>query len=76
MGVDRMSYIANYVVTHLGKKHSGYVVVRGESTPKIGDVLDVRLAGHPLPIRIDSVNLREEIYGIQHASLVCCTYTL
>jgi hypothetical protein len=71
-----MKYIADYVVTHLGNKHSGSVVLRGEGTPKVGDTLDVRIAGHPLPIQIDSVNLRGEIYGIQHASLVCSTYTL
>jgi hypothetical protein len=71
-----MKYIAAYVVSHLGNKHSGIVVLRNEDTPKVGDVLDVRIAGHPMPVQIDSVNLREEMYGIQHASLVCSTYTL
>jgi hypothetical protein len=71
-----MKYVADYVVTHLGNKHSGTVVLRGEGTPKVGDVLDVRLAGLPMPIQINSVNLRKEMYGIQHASLVCSTYTL
>jgi hypothetical protein len=71
-----MKYIADYVVMHLGDKHSGSVVLRGEGTPKGGDVLDVRIAGHPLPIQVDSVTLSGEIFGIQHASLVCSTYTL
>jgi hypothetical protein len=70
-----MRYVADYVIMHLGNKHSGWIVLRGEGTPKVGDVLDVRIAGHPLPIQIDSVNLRKEIYGIPHASLVCTTYT-
>jgi hypothetical protein len=71
-----MRYVADYVVTHRGNQHSGCVVLRGEGAPKIGDVLDVRIAGQPLPIQIDSVNFRKETYGIQHASLVCSTYTL
>jgi len=71
-----MKYIADYVVSHLGNMHSGTLVLRGEGTPKVGDILDVRIAGHPMPIQIDSVNLRKEMYGIQHASLVCSTYVL
>jgi len=71
-----MKYVADYVVNHLGNKHSGSVVLRGEGTPKVGDVLDVRIAGHPMPIQIDSVNFWKEIYGVQHASLVCSTYAL
>jgi hypothetical protein len=71
-----MKYVADYVVSHLGNKHSGTVVLRGEGTPRVGDILDVRLAGRPMPIQIDSVNLRKEIYGVQHASLACSTYTL
>jgi hypothetical protein len=71
-----MKYVADYVVSHLGNKHSGTVVLRGEGTLKAGDVLDVRIAGLPMPIQIDSVNLRKEMYGIQHASLVCSTYTI
>jgi len=71
-----MKYIAHYVVSHLGNKHLGTVVLRGDGTPKVGDVLDVRIAGHPMPIQIDSVNLWKETYGIQHASLICSTYTL
>jgi hypothetical protein len=74
--VSRLKYIADYVVTHRGNKHSGCLVLRGEDTPKIGDVLDVRIAGHPLPVQIESVDLRKEAYGVQHASLVCSTYTL
>jgi hypothetical protein len=71
-----MKYVADYVVSHRGNKHSGTVVLRGEGTPKVGDILDVRLAGLPMPIQINSVNLRKEMYGIQHASLVCSTYML
>jgi hypothetical protein len=71
-----MKYIADYVVSHRGNKHSGCIVLRSEGTPKVGDILDVRIAGHPIPIQIDSVNLWKETYGIQHASLVCSTYTL
>jgi len=71
-----MKYIADYVVSHRGNKHSGTLVLSGEGTPKIGDVLDVRIAGLPMPVQINSVNLRKEMYGIQHASLVCSTYTL
>lgn len=71
-----MKYVADYVVSHLGDKHSGTVVLRGEGAPKVGDVLDVRIVGHPMPIQIDSVNFGEETYGIQHASLVCSTYSL
>jgi hypothetical protein len=71
-----MKYIADYVVSHLGNKHSGTVVLPGEATPSVGDVLDVRIAGNPMPIRINSVNFRKEMYGIQHASLVCSTYML
>jgi hypothetical protein len=71
-----MTYVAGYVIMHLGNKHSGSVVLRGEGTPKVGDVLEVPIAGHPLPIQIDSVTLMKKIYGIQHASLVCSTYAL
>jgi hypothetical protein len=71
-----MKYIANYVVIHLGNKHSGTLVLREERTPKAGDILDVRIAGQPMPVQIESVDVREEMYGVQHASLVCSTYTL
>jgi hypothetical protein len=71
-----MNYIANYIVSHRGSKHSGTVVLRSEGTPKVGDILDVRIAGHPMPAQIDSVNLRKEMYGIKYASLVCSTYAL
>jgi hypothetical protein len=70
-----MKYIAYYVVSHLGTKHSGCIVLRSEGTPKVGDVLDVRIAGRPMPVQIESVNLRKETYGIQHASLICSTCT-
>jgi len=71
-----MRYVADYIVTHLGSKHLGTVVLREERTPKVGDVIDVRIAGHPMPVLIESVSHRKEIYGIQHASLVCSTYAL
>ena len=71
-----MRYIAEYVVIHLGSTHSGALVLREERTPKVGDVLDVRIAGLPLPVQIESVSLRKEMYGVQHASLVCSTYAL
>jgi hypothetical protein len=71
-----MKYVSDYVVSHLGNKHSGTVVLRGAGAPKVGDMLDVRLAGRPMPIQIDSVNLRKEMYGIQHADLVCATNTI
>jgi len=71
-----MKYLADYVVSHQGTQHSGCVVLPAERAPRVGDVLDVRIAGNPIPIQIDSVNLRKEMYGIQHASLVCSTYTL
>jgi hypothetical protein len=71
-----MKYVADYIVSHLGIKHSGSVVLRSEGTPKAGDILDVRIAGLPMPVQIESVSLRREIYGVQHASLVCSTYTL
>jgi hypothetical protein len=71
-----MKYIADYTVTHLGNKHSGTLVLQDKRTPKIGDVLDVRIAGHRMPVQIESVNLRKEMYGVQHASLVCSTYAL
>jgi hypothetical protein len=71
-----MRYIAEYVVSHLGNKHSGTLVLRDERTPTVGDVLDVRIAGRPMPVQIESVNLRKEMYGVQHASLVCSAYTL
>jgi hypothetical protein len=71
-----MKYVAEYAVDHLGNKHSGTLVLPGDDTPKVGDVLDVRIAGRPTAVQIDSVNLRKEMYGIQHASLVCSKYSL
>jgi len=71
-----MRYVAEYVVSHLGNKHSGTLVLASQETPKVGDIVDVRLGGHPMPVKIDSVNFRKETYGIQHASLVCSPYTL
>jgi hypothetical protein len=71
-----MKYIAEYVVTHLGNRHSGCIVLHDKKTPRVGDVLDVRIAGLPLPIQIDSVDLRKENYGVQHASLACSTYRI
>ena len=71
-----MKYIAEYVVSHLGNKHSGTLVLPSGGTPKVGDILDVRLGGHPMPLKIDSVSFRKEMYGIQHASLVCSPHTL
>jgi hypothetical protein len=76
VGLALMKYIAEYVVSHRGNKHSGTLVLASEETPKVGDVLDVRLEGHSMPIKIDSVNFRKETYGIQHASLACSTYAL
>jgi hypothetical protein len=75
-GLLRMKYVADYVVSHRGTKHSGTVVLRGEDTPKVGGILAVRFAGLPMPIQIDSVNLRKEMHGIQHATLVCSTCSL
>ena len=71
-----MNYVLDYVVNHLGNRHSGTVVLRREGPPKAGDDLEVRIAGFSTPILIDSVDSRKEIYGIQHARLVCSTYTL
>jgi hypothetical protein len=71
-----MKYLADYVVSHRGNEHLGCVVRPTERAPRVGDVLDVRIAGNPVPIQIDSVNLRKEMYGIQHARLVCSTYAL
>jgi hypothetical protein len=71
-----MKYLAEYVVSHRGNKHSGCIVLPAECVPRVGDVLDIRIAGNPMPIQIDSVNFRKEMYGIQHASLVCPTYTI
>jgi hypothetical protein len=71
-----MKYLADYVVSHRGNKYSGCIVLPAECVPRVGDVLDIRIAGNPMPIQIDSVNLRKEMYGIQHASLVCSTYAL
>jgi hypothetical protein len=71
-----MKYLADYVVSYRGNEHSGCVVLPTECAPKIGDVLDVRIAGNPVPIQINTVNLRKAMYGIQHASLVCSTYTI
>jgi hypothetical protein len=66
-----MKYIAEYAVSHLGNKRTGNVVLPGSSAPKVGDIFDVRIEGNMTQIQIDSVGLRKEIYGVQHASLVC-----
>ncbi|WP_353062241.1 hypothetical protein RBB77_13115 [Tunturibacter psychrotolerans] len=71
-----MRYIAEYVVSHLSSEHSGTLVLGDERTPKVGDVLDVPIAGRAMLVQIESVNFRKEMYGVQHASLVCSTYTL
>ena len=71
-----MKYIADYVVSHRGNKHRGTLILAGERTPRVGDILDVRLVGHPIPAKIDSVDFRKETYGIRHASLVCSTNAL
>ena len=68
-----MKYVADYVVGYRSNKQSGCLVLRGDGTPKVGDVLDIRIEGHPMPIQIYSVNFRKEIYGIQHGSHVCST---
>jgi hypothetical protein len=70
-----MKYIAEYVVTHLGNRHSGTLVLP-EGTFKAGDILAVRIAGQPISVQIESVDFRKEMYGIQHASLVCSPCTL
>ncbi len=70
-----MKYIAEYAVSHLGNRRTGNVVLPGESVPKVGDIFDVRIEGYKIPVRIDSVvGLRKELYGIQHASVVCSPY--
>jgi hypothetical protein len=71
-----MKYLADYVVSHRGNKHSGCIVLPAECVSRVGDVLDIRIAGNPVSIQIDSVNIRKEMYGIQHATLVCSTYTI
>jgi hypothetical protein len=38
--VLRMKYIADYVISHLGSKHSGTLVLRGEGSPRVDDILD------------------------------------
>jgi hypothetical protein len=35
-----MKYIADYVISHLGSKHSGTLVLRGEGSPRVDDILD------------------------------------
>jgi hypothetical protein len=40
-----MKYVAEYVVSHRGNKHSGIVVLRSDSTPKVGDVLGCAACG-------------------------------
>ena len=37
--VLRMKYLADYVVSHRGNKHSGCVVLPKECVPRVGDVL-------------------------------------
>jgi hypothetical protein len=54
-----MKYLPDHVVSHRGKKHSGCIVLPAECVPRVGDVLDIRIAGNPMPIQIDSVNLRK-----------------
>jgi hypothetical protein len=56
-----MKHLADYVVSHQGNKHSGCIVLPAECVPRVGDVLDIRIAGNPMPIQIDSVNLRKEM---------------
>ena len=51
-----MNYVLDYVVNHLGNRHSGTVVLRREGPPKAGDDLEVRIAGFSTPILIDSVD--------------------
>jgi hypothetical protein len=70
-----MKYIAEYAVNHLGNTRTGNVVLPGVSEPKVGDIFEARIEGYTMPVRIDSVvGLRKEIYGVQHASLVCSPY--
>jgi hypothetical protein len=70
-----MKYIAEYAVSHLGNTRTGNVVLPGDSAPKVGDIFDVRIEGYMMPVRIDDiVGLRKELYGVQHASLVCSPY--
>jgi hypothetical protein len=75
--ICRMKYIAEYAVSHLGNTRTGKVVLPGESEPKVGDIIDVRIEGYMIPVRIDSVvGLRKEIFGAQSASVVCSPCTI
>ena len=56
-----MRYIAEYVVTHLGSTHSGTLVLREERTPKVGNVLDVRIAGRPMPVQVKSESAERDL---------------
>lgn len=49
-----MRYVVDCVIMHPRKQALGLRRSGGEGTPRVGDVLDVRIAGHPLPIQIDS----------------------
>jgi hypothetical protein len=71
-----MKYIADYVTTYHGNIYAGIVVLPSEGVPKVGDVLDVRVAGRPMPIQINNVNLRKEIYGLHRASFLCSIQTI
>lgn len=74
--VRRMKYIAEYAVNHLGNTRTGNVVLLGERAPKVGDIFNVRLEGYRIPVRIETVvGFRKELFGTQHASLICSPYT-
>ena len=72
-----MKYIAEYPVSHPGNTRTGKVVLPGDSEPKVCDIIDVRIEGYMIPLRINSVvGLRKEIFGAQLASGVCSPCTI
>jgi hypothetical protein len=70
-----MRYVVDCVIMHPRKQALGLRRSGGEGTPRVGDVLDVRIADIHCLFRLTAES-HEEIYGIQYASLVCSTYTL
>jgi hypothetical protein len=68
-----LQYLVEYEVSHLGKKHTGNVLVPGKRVPKVGDIANLRIEDEMMPARVDRVEMGMGSYGIQHLKIICST---
>jgi hypothetical protein len=66
-----VKYIAEYTVEFAGGTCTGSFLLPGPQMPEVGDVVRLPVKGNSIPVRVKSVRLGGEHFGIQHVELIC-----